>query len=148
MTLATACPKPQRVEKARKYLPRSTTPLRSDFHKQLRSWAYTLSNGRCECDECRMWRLTWDERKPWRVTDAAAISKAFSVIPIWFVQRGGAAYKRFRSTEGELHHDSYKYFGDENPAELAHVRWVWKDCHKRIEAEKGTRNRYVRGLKK
>lgn len=166
-------PKPVKVEKVRKYLPRSQKPLKrswlkrgtkpipavnqkrmarrkkayskvigSVFHKALRYLAYERSGGLCECERCvevRRHAEQWDHR---------AREMAFAEIPIWFTKGGGKAHLRFRSDDGELHHTDYKYFGEKNPDEIHHVQWVWKDCHKRIEAEKGTRNRYLRGLKK
>ena len=79
--------------------------------------------------------------------DAEAITLAHRQINVWFTTGGGSVSARFRSTEGELHHDSYRYFSKENPEELHHVRWVHKSCHQRIEAEHGTRRRFLSGRK-
>lgn len=105
--------------------------LASDFHKQLRYLAFQRSGDVCECDECRD-----------GVRNRGKIPEG---IPVWFTKGGGAPWKRLRSKDGELHHTSYHFFGDENPAELQHVRWVWKECHQRIESEHGTRRRFLRG---
>ena len=122
--------------------------IASDFHKDLRYAAYRRSEGRCECERCVAIRTC----KPWdrRITSEWTLDEillAYREIPVWFTKAGGPEHKRFRSTDGELHHDSYKFFGDENPAELQHVRWVWKSCHQRIEAEHGTRRRFLKGAK-
>jgi hypothetical protein len=118
--------------------------LASDFHKQLRYRAWMRAAGRCECTECRTLR-----EGPWKTipTDGERLLMAWEPIPVWFVQRGGEPYKRFRSTEGEIHHTSYRLYGDENPDELKLVRWMWKAHHQAIEREHGTRRRYLAGTK-
>ena len=113
--------------------------IRSDFHKRLRYAAAEWACGLCQCDRCR------EVRRHAEQWDHHARETAFTEIPVYFTATGGAAYKRFRSNDGELHHDSYKFFGDENPAEIQHVRWVWKSCHQRIESEHGTRRRFLKG---
>lgn len=113
----------------------------SDFHKQLRYLAFQRSGGLCECGRCvevRRHPEQWDHH---------ARDTAYSDIGCWFTVRGGAPYKRFRSKLGELHHESYKLFGRENPQEMQYVQWVHKSCHQRIEAEHGTRRRFLRGGK-
>jgi hypothetical protein len=175
VTLATACPKPEKVLKPRKYLPKPTRSLKrswlkrgtkqipqrnekriarkyasyrkvlaSDFHKLLRLRAWARSGGLCECDLCRDIRsLTMSKAAV--MADAGELQRAHTEVPVWFTNKGGDSWKRFRSTDGELHHRSYKYFGDENDAELGQVLWVWKSCHQRIEAEHGTRRRFLKG---
>lgn len=115
--------------------------MASDFHKQLRYAAYLRSGGLCECKRCvelrsptyqAMTAEGWNEQL-----------HAETLIPVWFTAKGSEPWQRFRSTDGDTHHTSYKYFGQENPDELRLVQWVWKDCHKRIEAEHGTRRRYL-----
>ena len=164
-----------REQKPRKWLPRATKPLKrswlkhgtkpipkmnrraterravkyrkvlaSAFHKELRYVAFTRSNGYCECDECRGLRSGFpvDMTMP---ANQFAVDLAFAYIPCWFTKKGGADFQRFRSTSGELHHMSYRYFGQENWAELGFVRWVHKICHQRIEAEHHTRRRFLNG---
>ena len=116
--------------------------LTSDFHKKLRYDAFMRSGGLCECAECAKIRK---EPYPRLLEETARIRHAWTPIPVWFTKRGGEPWRRFRSTDGETHHDSYKFFGDENPAELELVRWVWKVCHQRIEAEFGTRRLFLTG---
>lgn len=123
--------------------------LRSDFHKRLRYTAWSRSGGLCECEQCAdIRRNLLTSRSFARTPTVEEVGTAFMQIPIWFTKAGKEAHQRFRTTDGECHHDSYRYYGQENPEELHYVRFVWKNCHKRIEAEKGTRNRYLRGLKK
>ena len=118
--------------------------IASDFHKKLRFDAFQRSGGWCECEECVTLR-----RQGFLPTqkffDEERLHLAWVRTFAWFTKKGGEPHKRFRSTDGELHHDSYKFFGDENPAEIQHVRWVWKSCHQRIEAEHGTRRRFLKG---
>ena len=169
-----ACPKPAKAEKKRpKWLKRSMKPIKrsalkssrkpirqrnekriarkyaeyrkviaSDFHKELRYLAWRRSDGLCECDECIRLRVL--SPADCRALGPACAS-AWEIIPIWFANSGRKLYQRFRSTDGELHHLSYVHFGDETLAELRHVRWVWKSCHQRIEAEHGTRRRFLKG---
>ena len=124
--------------------------IASDFHKRLRYDAYLRSGGLCECAECREIRgtslaafaggaaivLDWS---------AERIALAFAEIPVWLTKKGGEPWRRFRSTDGEVHHTSYHLFGEENPAELELVQWTWDGCHHRIEAEHHTRRRFLRG---
>lgn len=120
--------------------------IASDFHKALRWFAYERSEARCECEQCvaiRRGVVVFGDL----IVNGERIAQAWAEIPIWFTKRGGQLHRRFRSTDGELHHDSYKFFSEENPAELQHVRWVWKSCHQRIEAQHGTRRRFLRGSK-
>ena len=126
------------ARRAKKY----RTVLASDFHKRLRYDACQRSKGLCECDACRALRLIHMTQD---VRFTPEMERAWTRIPVYFTNRGGEGYKRFRSKDGELHHDSYKFFGDENPAELQHVRWVHKSCHQRIESEHGTRRRFLKG---
>ncbi len=179
MKLSTSCPKPNKAEqKPRKYLPRSTKPLKrtalkprtkkiperneqriakrhaayrkviaSDFHKMLRYTSYVRSGGFCECKVCVEWRKVAATAETVRTSETSTLGIALTPIPVWFTKSGGPAYKRFRSTSGELHHDSYRYFGQENPEELHDVLWVWKSCHRRIEAQYGTRRRWLKGTK-
>ena len=114
--------------------------LASDFHKQLRYAAFLRSGGLCECDVCATIR-EGSEIYDGPINDVA---RAVLPIPVWFAKRGKEPWQRFRSMDGELHHLSYKYLGDENPDELRLVQWVWKDCHKRLEAEHNTRRRYMK----
>lgn len=118
--------------------------IASDFNKQLRYKTFVRSGGLCECDECVAIRTDPSERL---VMFPERIALAFAEIPVWFTKKGGEPWRRFRSNDGELHHLNYKYFGDENPDELRFVRWVWTSCHQRIEAEHGTRRRYLSGRK-
>ena len=130
--------------------------LASDFHKQLRYAAFLRSGGLCECEQCvgiRKRNATafgipegaWI--KPAGGMWASDEVTAHSEIPCWFTKCGKEPWQRFRSTDGELHHTSYKYLGKENPDELRLVQWVWRDCHKRIEAKYSTRRRYLQGSK-
>lgn len=117
------------------------TVLASDFHKKLRYDAYLRSRGLCECEECVEGRKLVQSGMDVEIITGL---NAVTPIPVWFTKSGGEPHRRFRSTDGELHHVSYKFFADENPAELAHVRWVWKTCHRRIEAEHGTRRTFLK----
>ncbi len=119
----------------------------SNFNRELRYLAYQRSGGLCECPVCMEWRKAFAKGGEFRTEDAAAITLAHTEIPCWFVAGGGKPWRRFRSTDGELHHGSYKYFGQENPAELDEVEWTWKVCHRRIESEHGTRRRFLSGGK-
>lgn len=115
--------------------------LASDFHKRLRYAAFLRSRGLCECDACKETR-SLPERRNVGIGHGDS-DRSFYPIPIWFTKRGAEPWQRFRSTDGEIHHVSYAMMGDENPDELRLVRWVWKTCHERIEAEHGTRRRYL-----
>lgn len=132
------------------------TVLASDFHKQLRYRAWERAGGLCECARCVEIRKrnavafgveegAWI--KPAGGMWASDEVTAHSVIPVWFTKRGGEPYKRFRSTEGEIHHTTYKYLGKENPDELRFVKWMRKTCHQRIEAEHNTRRLWLVGGK-
>lgn len=116
--------------------------IASPFHKQLRYLAWERSGGFCECDECVRQRTTVGSAPAaeWRAFD-----RAVTRIPVWFVNSGREVELRFRCTAAECHHTSYRYFGDENPDELRLVRFAWKECHRRIEAEHHTRRRYLTG---
>lgn len=100
----------------------------------MRYAAFLRSGGLCECAPCVAIRAG-------QVAGVSLerIAHAFAEIPVWFVNGGGEAWKRFRSTAGELHHKSYKYFGQENPAELEVVSWTWGVCHGAIESQHPTR---------
>lgn len=132
--------------------------IRSAFHKLLRYLAFQRSGGLCECEECAEIRTAIEPENrftlSWGFADQpfadtrwtrGEVARAFMPIPCWFVKGGGVPHLRFRSTEGELHHDSYKYFGEENLAELEVVRFTWTSCHQRIEAEHSTRRNFLRG---
>lgn len=126
--------------------------LASAFHKKLRYAAYERSGGLCECESCRTIQRSVAKMygrdaygSPLPLYDPERITMACTTIPIWFANGKGEGWQRFRSDAGELHHDSYAMFGDENPDELTRVRFVWKECHKRIESEHGTRRRYLAG---
>ena len=134
--------------------------IASDFHKKLRYDAYLRSGGLCECAECVKIRkvMTTAYVRGIGETDTLAalahyprtwpadrVKLAFTEIPVWLTRKGGEPWQRFRSKDGELHHNSYALFGDENPDELRLVRFVWKECHRRIEAEHHTRRRYLKG---
>ena len=114
--------------------------LASGFHKRLRYAAWERAKGFCECGTCRAVRSgivkypSQDDRV-----------MAWTEIPVWFENKAGESWQRFRSKDGELHHESYRYFGDENPEELRVVRWMWKSHHRAIEAAHGTRRRYLTG---
>ena len=117
--------------------------IRSAFNKLLRYTAFLRSGGLCECEQCTNIRAgVIDSVFPHHQQE---IDLAFTPIPCWFVNRGGAAHLRFRSTDGELHHTNYKYFGTENPDEIRFVQFTWNQCHQRIEAEHGTRRRFLKG---
>lgn len=124
------------------------TVIGSDFHRQIRYAAFLRSGGRCECSACTALRapdsmlVVWGSGSSARAQIREERDRAVTPIPVWFTKGGGEPWRRFRSRDGELHHDSYKFFGDENPAELEVVRWVWKSCHQRIEAERGSARRY------
>lgn len=129
------------VQRAARRLRKYKAVLASDFHKKLRYDASLRSGGLCECEQCVGMRdglrvLFVDIGTP-------AYEKAWTDIPVWFTKRGKEPWQRFRSKDGELHHVSYAKLGQENPDELRLVRWVWKSCHARIEAEHGTRRRYL-----
>ena len=124
------------------------TVIRSDFHKRLRYLAWERSGGFCECVEC--WRALGNIQagrpKPGlTIRQLEAIVRAETRIHVWFVNSGRAVWHRFRCDTAEIHHMSYALFGDENPAELALVRFVWKECHQRIEAAHHTRRRFLKG---
>lgn len=120
--------------------------IRSAFHKLLRYLAFQRSGGLCECDQCVAIRQGFVAFEGVVFTDQR-IAHAFTPIPCWFTKGGSEPHLRFRSTDGELHHGSYKFFGEENLAELAFVQWTWKSCHQRIEAEHGTRRRFLMGAR-
>jgi hypothetical protein len=127
------------------------TVIASDFHKALRYAAYQRSGGLCECEQCVGHRRA-KQPFPGLVWWAdAEIALAYTEIPCWFVQGGGEPFRRFRSTEGELHHAGkkgrapYSLFGEENPAELELVQWVHTSCHQRLEREHSTRRRFLTG---
>lgn len=163
--------KPRKAITRKKYLPRSRKPIpqvnvraarrrnvnyrkviASDFHKKIRYEAYLRSGGLCECDQCAKIRtiaVSYDA-----AMDAAVhgftrdqIDAAFTPTPVWFTKKGGEPSRRFRSRDGEFHHDSYRLFGQENPEELNLGRWTWKVCHRRIEATHHTRRRFFAGTK-
>lgn len=138
--------------------------IASPFNRELRYKAYARSGGMCECDQCTEIRATIEVENrftlDWgfasdRFADTqwtrGEVAAAFTPIPCWFVSGGGAPWRRFRSTDGELHHAgakgkaAYSLFGQENPDELALVQWTWKSCHARIEAKFGTRRRFLHG---
>lgn len=131
------------------------TVLASDFHKRLRYEAFLRSRGYCECEQCVGWRkrntVDWvvfpDEvAKPtWGTVEWYERELAHSTIPVWFTNKGGESHRRFRSTDGELHHRDYAMFATENPAEIEHVLWVHKVCHQRLEAKHSTRRRFLTG---
>lgn len=115
------------------------TVIASDFHKRLRYAAFERSGGLCECAQCKDIR----QGTAIHAGPVVEVAQAFVPIPCWFTVRGKKPWQRFRSNDGELHHTSYRLYGDENPDELRLVQWVWKDCHRRIEAEHGTRRRFL-----
>lgn len=127
--------------------------IRSDFHKKLRYDAYLRAGGFCECDRCvkvREVAAGWDGSieamaEALRKFPRAQVDAALTPTPVWFTKKGTEPWRRFRSDAGEVHHDSYKYFGDENPAELEVVRWTWDAHHQEIEATFGTRRRFLTG---
>lgn len=121
--------------------------LASPFHKQLRYRAFERSQNLCECEDCVLIRGNKGDRLYGEVITADRRRRAFTEIPVWFTKGSGEPWRRFRSDDGELHHVSYQMFGDENPDELRLVRWVWLACHHRIEAEQGTRRRFLKGGK-
>jgi hypothetical protein len=123
--------------------------IRSKFHKLLRYLAFQRSGGYCECEECVAVREgRFVPPHPLAIlANAERIAQAFTVIPCWFTKGGSEPHLRFRSKDGELHHDSYKLFGEENLAELAFVQWTWKSCHQRIEGEHQTRRRFLKGAR-
>lgn len=113
--------------------------LRSDFHKRIRYERYVISGGFCECGQCvevRRYPEQWD---------AHARELAFTEIPVWFTKHGKEPWQRFRSKDGSADHLSYKFFGEENPAEIDHIRFCWNECHGRREAQYGTRRAFLRG---
>ena len=139
------------VQRAAKRTKVYRTVIASDFHKQLRYTAFLRSGGLCECESCALIRRqTGEDRRlhrPDTLYAPALVEMAFASIPVWFTKRGAEPWQRFRSTDGELHHTSYRHFGAENLDELRLVQWVWRDCHQRIEAEHGTRRTFLRGPK-
>lgn len=112
--------------------------LRSAFHRQLRYLAWERAGGLCECAACVAIR-----RGTVTALTPAERMAAWTPIPVWFVAGGGEPWQRFRSVDGQLHHEGYRYFGEENPAELSVVRWMWQACHARIETGHKTRRRYL-----
>lgn len=161
--------KPRKAIARKAYLPRATKPIpqrnekriarknvsyrkviASDFHKKLRYERFLLAGGLCECDRCvkiRKMAPSYEEA----ILAALAgytreqIEAAFTPPPVWFTRKGGEPWRRFRSDAGEVHHTSYRYFGKENPEELKVLRWTWDPHHKEIEAEFGTRRRFLKG---
>lgn len=154
------------------YLPRATKPIpqvnvratsrrgvryrqviSSAFHKELRYRAFVRSGGLCECEECVQIRATnaaafvHRHLRPGTAWTLERITRAFTQIPVWFTKKGSEPWMRFRSNDGETHHTSYHLFGEENFAELELVQWTWESCHHRIEAEHGTRRRFLKGRK-
>lgn len=148
------------------YLPRATKPIpqrnekriarkavayrkviASDFHKKIRYQAFFRSGGLCECSVCVKARVSLLTASEMTADQLLAWQRAITPIPVWFTRKGGEPWRRFRSDEGETHHTSYQLFGKENPAELELVEWQWDACHKRIEAEHGTRRRFLWGRK-
>lgn len=134
--------------------------ISSDFHKKLRYDRFLLAGGLCECDRCAAIRkaivveneftLSWgfpDQKFADTKWTRGEVHAAFTPTPVWFTKRGGEPWRRFRSDAGEVHHDSYHYFGKENPEELKVVRWTWDAHHKEIEAKFGTRRRFLAGRK-
>lgn len=121
--------------------------LASAHHKQLRYRAWQRSGGLCECEECVLIRGNPGPRLYGQLITDERRRLAFTEIPVWFVKGGGEPWRRFRSKDLELHHDSYALFGEQNPDELRLVRITWKSCHRRIEAMHGTRRRYLRGVR-
>lgn len=133
--------------------------IASDFHRRLRYLAWERSHGTCECAECvkiRKMMMTayvrgFGEHDPVKAFalypttwTKERVALAFAEIPIWFVKGGGAAWRRFRSDRGETHHTGYRLFGEENEAELELVQFTWDVCHQRIEAEHGSRRRFLK----
>lgn len=116
--------------------------LASDFHKRLRYRVWERSGGLCECSECSAIRGGEHEGHSFERVAAAHRS-----IEVWFTKAGGEPWKRFRCSEAETHHVSYALFGDENDDELRLVLFVWKECHRRIEATFGTRRRFLKGAR-
>ena len=143
-------PRPKVRERNEKRIARKAKAYRaviaSAFHKWLRYEAELRSNGLCECEECKELR-SMDSSAAILEGRGERWLRARTPIGVWFTHGGAAPHKRFRSNEGEVHHLTYKFFGDENPAELQQVIWVWKECHRRIEAERGTRRRFLSGRK-
>ena len=151
------------------YLPRATKPIpqrnerriarknvsyrkviSSDFHKKLRYDRFLMANGLCECDRCAKIRkiaVSYEAAMDAVIAGYTRdeIEAAFTPTPVWFTKKGGEPWRRFRSDAGEVHHDSYRYFGKENPLELQLIRWTWDAHHKEIEAEFGTRRRFLSG---
>lgn len=162
---------PRKAIARKKYLPRATKPIPqrnekritrkaiayrkvigSDFHKKLRYDAFLRANGLCECDRCATIRRMAPSYEEAIIAALAGytreqIEAAFTPTPVWFTRKGGEPWRRFRSTDGEVHHDGYRYFGQENPEELRVVRWTWDAHHREIEAKFGTRRRFLSGRK-
>lgn len=136
---------PERQARRRKAY---TKVIGSAFHKQLRYQAWERAGGYCECQTCVDVRTriiadgVFAPLGDWSVEDGA---RAVNQVPVWFTSSEGNTWRRFRSKAGELHHLRYRLFGMSNAAELDDVIWVWKECHRRIEAEHGTRRRYFTG---
>lgn len=137
-------PRPKVRERNEKRIARKAkayrTVLASAFNRLLRYTAFVRGGGLCECPQCV--GLRKGERASELTMDGVI---AWTPIEVWFNAGGRAPHYRFHSTEGELHHISYKYFGDENPDEINQVIFVHKGCHRRIESEHGTRRRFLRG---
>lgn len=136
------------VQKAARRAKAYRTVIGSDFHKQLRYAAFLRSGGLCECAECVAIRVP-NARVPGGSLEEqrARLERAFTPIPVWFTKTGGEPWRRFRSKHGQLNHLSYKFFGQENPAETEHVEFIWDACHERYESEHSTRRTYLRGSK-
>lgn len=117
--------------------------IRSDFNLWLRYAAWNRSNGYCECEQCvahrKAYGLAW-----WAKEDA---ERAQAKPAVWFTKGGTLPYKRFRSTAGQLHHlpRGYSLTERESPEAINYVRWMHTACHQRIEAEHGTRRRFLKG---
>lgn len=120
--------------------------IRSDFNLRLRYERYVIANGYCECEPCAGWRhhtqshvlTAWSESE---------MQLAWRKPEVWFTKGGSAPHKRFRSTEGQLHHlpRGYTLTERESPDAINYVRWMHKVCHARIEAENPTRRRFLKG---
>jgi|SRR6185437_2245470 len=128
---------------------RYTKLIRSDFNLRLRYAAWDRSNGLCECETCAYWRGADCLSLLSIVTDMAQeaeINAAFTPPAVWFTKGGTEPHKRFRSTEGQLHHlpRGYTLTERESPEAIKHVRWMWKGCHERIESALGTRRRFLK----
>lgn len=122
--------------------------LRRADWKLLRYQAWERSKGLCECEMCRETR-----KKAMRayvenigeVTHTAGlpieqVDEAFAPVEIHFTSGGGAPHLRFRG--GSLHHLTYARLGSER---LEDVQFMHKHHHAAVEAQYGTRRRYLNG---